>query len=83
MKPYCETCKTKHEKWQAHVFQSPKKEEKPVDPVMRQVVRVIAKSGNRRGIEKYNGYMKAYMRVWRAVKAGRAEWLRRDDLSKT
>ena len=32
----------------------------------------VVRSKNRRGLEAYNAYQKDYMKVWRAVKSGRA-----------
>jgi hypothetical protein len=66
MKP-CDICGTPHESWQAHRFVNTKP--KPVNTEKPPVACVNADRHR-------EGYMRDYMRVWRAVKAGRAEWLR-------
>ena len=60
-KPFCEDCKTNHEKWQAHIWPKVVVEAVPLKPVRK------LKAGS-------NDYMAGYMRVWRAIKSGRAEW---------
>lgn len=37
---------------------------------------VVLRTLNRRDREDYNAYQREYMKVYRAVKSGRAEWLR-------
>ena len=69
VKPYCGDCKTHHEKYQAHIW--PKEEKKVVfEEVRKQIpakppVRVLV------GFDKTR-YQEGYMRVWRALKSGRA-----------
>ena len=63
MKPYCVLCKTEHEKWQAHVW--PKVAPKPP-------VKAVEAPHQRWDRRAYNAFMRDYMKVWRAVKSGRA-----------
>lgn len=67
MKPLCPDCKTHHEKYQAHVW--PKSERKEVFEQIKATaklpVRVLV------GFDKTK-YQEGYMRVWRALKSGRA-----------
>jgi len=66
MKPLCSICSTPHEKWQAHVFPSVNTPQKVVNTEMKPV-----------NTDRHSpGYMRMYMATMRAVKAGRAEWLK-------
>lgn len=56
----CDLCGGVHEAWQAHVF-------KPVNTPVNTSVNTDRHS---------EGYMREYMKVWRAVKSGRAEYLK-------
>ena len=83
----CEVCGSEeHPAWKAHTFKKAEakveafrvlaQKEPEVDKVAVKVVRRVdvrlGRSANRRGKEAYNAYQKDYMKVWRAVKAGRA-----------
>lgn len=69
MKP-CEICGSAHEKYQAHRFVNTTK---PIVNTERPPVNTVASVNADRHSP---GYMREYMKVYRAVKAGRAEWVR-------
>jgi len=85
-KPKCEVCGTRHEVFQAHVFainsainSRPPAINTPPPAINSAINRSVPKTGDRRSkngrrVSDYNAYMRLYMAVSRAVKAGRADW---------
>ena len=88
MRPICPVCGEKHFAREPHVF---KDEVKPLNEVLRvRVVTavvtppetkpvVVTRHGKYRDETKRAEYLRNYMRTKRAVKSGRAEFIRRND----
>ena len=79
----CSICSTRHELWQGHVFGTkPAVVNTAVAPVNTDPESVntgiaVVNTGSSVNADRHSpGYMREYMKVWRAVRAGRAEWVK-------
>lgn len=69
MKP-CEICGSEHEKWQAHRFVNTQKVSVNTETVPVNTTPSV-------NADRHSpGYMREYMKAYRAIKAGRAERIR-------
>ena len=61
--PFCEICETHHHPRQAHRFGPAINNVTPAAPAIN--IAINERTPNRRSREKYNGYMRDYMRAYR------------------